>query len=253
MSKLNQILYKWPPNTLVTTKWLEKKGVSRQLAESYRKSGWFEKFGPGAYKKPNEEVTWAGALHTLQKVSELPVHAGGKTALEQQGFGHYIRKGTHPKVVLWKDPDARLPAWFQKHEWEGSIQVRSASLFNEKSKVFTTKDVEGVALLLSSPEQAIMEYLHDIPEYESFDEANYIMEGLTSLRPAVLQSLLEGCRSVKVKRLFLFFAEWYSHPWFKSLDETKVNLGSGKREIIKGGRLDKKYQIVVPEIRREEI
>lgn len=113
--------------------------------------------------------------------------------------------------------------------------------------------LERVALRLSSPEQAIMEYLHDIPEHESFDEANYIMEGLTTLRPALVQSLLEGCRSVKVKRLFLHLAERYSHPWFKSLDETSVNLGSGKRAIIKGGKLDKKFQIVVPEINREDL
>jgi len=97
-----------------------------------------------------------------------------------------------------------------------------------------------------------LEYVYDIPKNESFDEAHYIMEGLATLRPSVLQSLLESCRSVKVKRLFLHMAATYNHGWFNRIDESSIDLGSGKREIIKGGKLDKKYQIVVPEVNREE-
>ena len=62
----------------------------------------------------------------------------------------------------------------------------------------------------------------------------------------MLQSLLEHCSSVKVKRLFLHLAEKHNHAWFKSLDVTKVSLGSGKRVLVPGGRLDPKYLITVP-------
>lgn len=251
MSKLNQILYSWPQNTLITTSWLKEKGVSRQLADSYKKSGWFESFGSGAFQRPHEEITWTGALYTLQRLNKLPVHVGGKTALEQQGYGHYARMRWQ-KVILWKEPDVRLPLWFQNHEWNESLEVRSARLFDNDSDIITEKMKDGITLQLSSSEQAIMEYIYDIPRHESFDEANYIMEGLTTLRPAVLQSLLEGCRSIKVKRLFLYLAEAYNHSWFKRLDLSSIDLGSGKREIIKGGKLDKKYQIVVPELNRED-
>jgi hypothetical protein len=46
-------------------------------------------------------------------------------------------------------------------------------------------------------------------------------------------------------------ANYHNHPWAALIDETKINLGSGKREIIKNGVLDKKYQITVPD--RKEI
>lgn len=62
----------------------------------------------------------------------------------------------------------------------------------------------------------------------------------------MVQSLLEACASVKMNRLFLHLAEKHAHPWFKQLDLTKVSLGSGKRVLFTGGRLDPKYLITVP-------
>jgi hypothetical protein len=41
-------------------------------------------------------------------------------------------------------------------------------------------------------------------------------------------------------------AEKQAHPWFKQLDVSKVSLGSGKRMLVAGGRLDPKYLITVP-------
>jgi hypothetical protein len=41
-------------------------------------------------------------------------------------------------------------------------------------------------------------------------------------------------------------AQKHAHPWFKQLDLTKVSLGSGKRALFPGGRLDPKYLITVP-------
>jgi hypothetical protein len=252
LSKINQILSQWPAQTLLTSDWLEKKGISRQLAASYVKSGWFERFDTGVYKRPQDEVTWAGALYTLQAISGLAVFIGGKTALEIQGYGHYVHAGFPGRVVLWKQPDLWLPAWFTKHTWDASIEVRSARLFDDGDLRITSRQVGGLTLHLSSPERAVLEYVYDIPKHESLDQAHYIMEGLATLRPALLQELLQRCRSIKVKRLFLHLAQTYNHSWFTYLDESSVELGSGKREIIKGGKLDKKYRIVVPDINREE-
>lgn len=64
---------------------------------------------------------------------------------------------------------------------------------------------------------------------------------------ARVQAVLEACRSVKVKRLFLWFVERHAHPWFGRLDLKRIDLGRGKRQIVVGGRLDSKYQITVPE------
>ncbi len=62
----------------------------------------------------------------------------------------------------------------------------------------------------------------------------------------VLQSLLECCTSVKVKRLFMYMAESHQHPWVGKLDLSIVDFGQGKRVIVKAGLLDKKYNITVP-------
>jgi len=74
-----------------------------------------------------------------------------------------------------------------------------------------------------------------------------IMEGLTSLKPSEVQKLLEACTSIKVKRLFLYFAEVSNHTWFNYLDVDKINLGSGKRSIVKDGSYNEKYKITVPQ------
>jgi hypothetical protein len=55
-------------------------------------------------------------------------------------------------------------------------------------------------LTLSTPERAILEMLDGLPTHESFDRADKIMEGLTTLSPRRLQKLLLDCKSIKVKR-----------------------------------------------------
>ena len=252
MSKINHILKHWPQNSLITTKWLQEKGVSRQLADSYVKSGWLERFGTGAFKRPQQKVNRAVGIATLQHVCKLDVHVGGKSALEALGYAHYIRANTHQPIILWKRPDTMLPAWFVNHEWETESTIRAANLFDSNTNILTEKEINGTALGISAAEQAVLEYLYDLPQYEGFDEATYLMEGLYSLRPSVLQPLLEQCKSIKVKRLFLYFGEIYVHAWFKRLDISNIDLGKGKRTIVKGGSLDKTYQIVVPDIKRED-
>jgi len=51
---------------------------------------------------------------------------------------------------------------------------------------------------------------------------------------------------VKVKRLFLVLADHFRHPWRSSLELSRVDLGTGKRQITRGGRLHPKYQITLP-------
>ena len=52
---------------------------------------------------------------------------------------------------------------------------------------------------------------------------------------------------MKVKRLFLWSAERHGHRWGERLERDRINLGKGKRLIAKQGRLNRKYQITVPE------
>lgn len=251
MNKINQILQEWIKGTPITTEWLERKGVSRQLADSYKKSGWLESYGKGAYIRPNDKITWVGALYTLHEIGGYSIHIGGKSALEKHGLGHYVRKGSKERIVLWKKPEQRLPRWFTKRQWDDDLEIRSANLFNHED-ILTTIESVGLNLNVSVAEQAILEYLYDVPKCEGWDEANYLMEGLVSLRPTVIQPLLKHCTSIKVKRLFLYLAEQQQHPWFKRLDVNNIDLGKGKRQIIKGGTLNKKYQITIAEVERDD-
>lgn len=80
------------------------------------------------------------------------------------------------------------------------------------------------------------------------DESSLIMENLVSLRPKTVQALLENCKSIKVKRLFMLLAEKDEHQWVKKLDLSRFNLGSGKIALTRGGIYNKKYKIVTPNI-----
>jgi len=92
----------------------------------------------------------------------------------------------------------------------------------------------------------MMECLMLCPHRFSLTEASELMEGLAALRPAQVQTLLEQCKSVKVKRLFVYFAEKAAHSWFKYLNVEKINLGSGVRSLVHEGVFVSKYQLVLP-------
>jgi hypothetical protein len=108
------------------------------------------------------------------------------------------------------------------------------------------------SLTVSSPERGIMEVLYCLPKHESPDESRHLMEGLATLRPAVVQQLLEVCTSVKVKRTFMVLARLERHAWVERIDESSIDFGSGKRSLIKGGYLHPRYRITVPHSWREE-
>lgn len=101
--------------------------------------------------------------------------------------------------------------------------------------------------MISTPERAILELLDEVPRRETFHQADVLMEGLPNLSPRRLQMLLAACRSVKVNRLFLWFAERHNHAWLKGIARKHIDLGSGKRLVVRGGKLDTKFNITVPE------
>jgi hypothetical protein len=99
---------------------------------------------------------------------------------------------------------------------------------------------------LASAERALFQLLDELPAHESFHQVDKLVEGLANLSPRHLQIQLEACRSVKVKRLFFFFADRHRHAWLDGIDKDAVDLGTGKRMLVKGGKLDPTYLITVP-------
>ena len=126
------------------------------------------------------------------------------------------------------------------------LDYHQTGMLGEGYTGITTTRQGVFELPISTPERAFMECLHLAPQYYDITDLYYVMEMLSILPPKNVQRLLEECRSVKVKRLFLFMAEKAHHAWFGALNLDKIDLGSGKRVIAKRGVYDKKYQITIP-------
>ena len=58
-------------------------------------------------------------------------------------------------------------------------------------------------MTVSTPERAVLELLDELPQHESFDQVDVLMESLSDLAPRRLHKLLVRCRSVKVTRFWL--------------------------------------------------
>jgi hypothetical protein len=228
-------------------------GYSTALRTQYVAAGWLEQPVRGVFRRPRGSVSWQEAVVSLQMLMRLPVVVGGRTALELRGFGHYLaREVTEIHLYGPKPP----PAWLAK------LPLDARFVTHNSERLFSATDTTRPAIAefvtipwgqwnwpmaLSTPERAVLELLDELPARESFHQVDKLFEGLSSLSPRRLQSLLEACRSVKVKRLFFFFADRHIHAWLKRLDKAAVDLGSGNRELVKGGRLDPTYQMTVPE------
>ncbi len=243
MKKLNQLINEWPKGAILTSKYLKKKNITSQHLKQYRKSGWIESIARGVYKLKSDVIEWPGAVFGLQQ--EKDIYIGGKSALQLKGFGHYLAPDIRT-LFLYSSSHKSLPTWFKKIDWGVKIHFTYFHLFKHNIKnSFTSFKYREFNVKISTPERAILEMLYHIPAKQSFDEAMKIMEALTTLRPELLQQLLEVCNSIKVKRLFLYMAEIKNHFWFSHLDLRKIDLGKGKRSIVKNGVLNKKYQITV--------
>ncbi len=246
-SKLNRLLKQWPKGTVATQPWLLQLGIPRQLARRYVSSGWMERLGRGAFVRPGEAVDWLGALYALQSQLALPVHVAGLTALSLKGMAHYLQVGRRKDVFLFGERRERLPAWFLNHSWDVGLRYHCPNLFDSEVPAgFTRLERDEYDVRISTPERAILEVIHLATTNEAVEHAIQLMGGLSTLRPGVVQELLEVSRSVKVKRLFLWAADYSAHPWFARLSLQGLDLGVGKRVLYRGGRLDRTYQITVP-------
>jgi len=247
-SKINQLLKKWPSGAVAVLPWLERQGVYQQLVHEYTKTSWLRRVGQGAYAREGDKVEWTGGLYAIQEQMKLPVHVGGKTALQMHGYAHFLPLGKGTTVSLFGLPNVKLPAWFKEHRWDVKIRYTATNLFaGEANQGLTKKEIGLYSINVSSAERAIMEVLYFAPREESYEEAKLLMEGLTTLRPRLVQTLLERCNSVKVKRLFMVLAESCQLAWVKKLDLSKVDFGKGKRMLVRGGKFDSKYNISVPD------
>ena len=199
-------------------------------------------------------ASWEIPLLSLQWIMKYAVHLGGESALDMAGYAHYLSLGGRPRVQF----HGEVPSWLKRLPMQTEIVVRRRTLFGddpvgiddaglEAGSSGALVDVWRWPIKASSPERAILEALDELPHRASFENLDKIFEGLVSLRPKQLMALLAACRSVKVRRLFLVFADRHEHGWRKYLDTSKIDLGSGPRALVEGGKLHPTYRIYVPE------
>jgi hypothetical protein len=253
-SLLSQLLQAMPEGVAVPSAWLVERGISPQLVRKYVSSGWLVPLARGAYARPGSPVNWQGVVLGLQLLAQRPVHVGGLSALTLQSLAHYLPLGGELAIHLWTNAaePARLPAWASAITLPQALLLHNERLFEAGAQreglTGMPTSVRDWRLTVSVPERAIMEVLSLVDETPaSFTHAAELFEGLPALRPALVQRLLEGCRSIKVKRLFLFLATRQGEPWSRKLDIEQAALGSGKRMVTRGGRLDTRFLITVPE------
>lgn len=251
-----------PEGVITNRKWLLKNNLSHHAIDNLVKSNQLESISKGVYVRNRTKISWQSLVFSLQSIFQTDLVVGGITALEIQGLSHYLSLAENKIVHLYGNDV--IPEWvtnlslntnFVRHTTNsllGKSEEENKIESNKNSRLhsFTTErnwDNESEKLIISTPERAYLEVLLDVPQKVTFEHADQLMQGLTTLSPKSLQKLLEECKNVKVKRLFFWFAERHNYVWLNKINRETITLGSGNRMIAKGGKLDTKYKITVPE------
>ena len=260
-----------PEGLLVDSAWLSRHGYSTALRSQYVAAGWLEQPARRVYRRPRGSLRWQQVVISLQTMLDCPLAVGGRTALDLHGYAHYLSQATS-EVHLY-GPKAP-PRWLQ------GLRVHARFVYHSDRRLFTkailaenpsdltaklaakSSAASGLPhaaftvltwgqwdwpLLLSTPEKAMLELLDELPKRESFHQVDKLFEGAANLSSRRLQALLADCRSVKAKRLFFYFADRHQHAWLKQIKREAIALGTGKRMLVKGGKLDAAHGITVPE------
>ncbi len=243
-NKINLLFRDWPPGTVCTTSWLNDRGYSNQLLNRYKKSGWLESVGTGAWIRSGDQVNYEGAVYALQKQLGLSVHSGGKSALAYLGKSHYLELAP-TNIILFGYEKETLPSWCKTYDWKVRLDYHQSTFLPPLSGL-TEITVNSFSIHISSAARAMLECLYLASTAHELVECYEIMESMNSLRPALVNELLKECQSVKVKRLFLYMAAKAGHQWFEYLDIKDIDLGHGKRSLVKNGAYIPKYLITVP-------
>ncbi|GBR72942.1 antitoxin AbiEi [Candidatus Termititenax aidoneus] len=227
-------------------KYLRNNGFTSQLLQKYRKSNWLERVAPEVYKhtdKPLSPLLSIKAMQEQEFKHKLDFVLGGQSALYLQGVRHFLKKAQ--TYYVFRTDQSRTPhlKWLKSQK---IYNVVAMPLFKTRRPlVDSVVNIEG--LIVSSPERALLEMAYLVPTKADYDEFVKLMELCPSLRSNLLQTLLEKCVSIKAKRLFLYVASTVNHPWYKKLNETKIDLGTGARQLVVGGKYIGRYAICVPE------
>jgi len=258
--KLNRLLAELGDTSLVSSRWLRSHGYSNSLVARYVSSGWLVSPARGVYMRRGGRLQWDGVVRSLQVGEGWPLHVGGRYALSLQGHEHYLRLGDAGTITLYGSE--RPPAWLGKlslaqrfaymgrgpFDWPplSLTAEMSATLLSEQGLMWHQAAPGADTLACSTPERAVLELCDDVTDAAVIYEVDALMQAMSTLRPQRVGLLLRHCRSIKAKRLFLALAERHRHAWLPHVPLDGVDLGRGKRVLVRGGRLNPTFQITLP-------
>lgn len=241
-NKIDLLLRMGTKNGLYFSEWLKKNGYSDQLISKYRQSGWLTSLAKGVVYRTGDKLSAYAAVSCYNNQLNRQLRVAAHSALELFGFNHYVPMGKPVLMVAYSG--ISIPKWMNADYFDRTIKPFETNMFTTIQT--STIKVEGVNLLVSSPEQAFMECMLLAPDRYGYMDLYYIMEQLTSLRADVVQTLLETIRNLRVKRMFLYMAEKAGHYWFEMLDMVKIDIGTSKLQLVEKGIYISKYKITVP-------
>lgn len=242
-NKLNYLLQQTKQGGVLFSAWMNTKGYSNQLQKKYRDSAWLTALSVGVMYRTGDSLRSFPVLESYNSQLGKNYHIAALSALELAGFNHYVPMGK-PILMIKHPKQEPVPAWMKNLDLDYSLKFFSTETFSKSQYALFSKDYPHVQA--SVPEQAFLECLLLAPEHYSYMDLYYIMEQLTTLRPNVVQELLENTSNLKVKRLFLYMAEKAKHYWFELLNFEKIKLGTGKHQLVENGIYVPKYKITVP-------
>ena len=243
-TKIQQILMAAQNESVMFSSWLSGHGLDARGQYSYMKRGWLDRISKGVYKIHGSVPTLLATVSSYNTQLGKSCIVGAYTALELRGYSHYLPMGKS-MAYLFTDKFKKLPSWLLKGEWDMTIKYMTTSFLGDQLLGVENMTVNQHDLLVSSPERAILECLNLPYVSSSLLDIYYIMEGMTTLRPKLVQTLLEACTSQKVKRLFLYMAEKVGHSWFKALKLENINLGTSRFMITPTGKYISKYNMTI--------
>ena len=241
-SKINNLLMNSYSGGLLFSEGLKKQGYSDQLLKQYRNSGWLTSLSKGVMYRSGDSLSALAALASCQEQTGKQYRIAAHSALELSGYYHYVPMGK-PQLMVASN-EARMPQWAKSELFDMTIKFFTTSAFDLIQE--QTIKQNNYTIQASTPELAFMECLLLAPNRYSFMDLYYIMEQLTALRPAKVQQLLETTNNLTVKRMFLYMAEKANYPWFQAIDFSRINLGTSKIQLCKGGVYISKYKITIP-------
>jgi Transcriptional regulator, AbiEi antitoxin N-terminal domain len=193
MARLNQLQHDVPEGQLVDTNWLKAHGYSRQLWNHYVASGRLEQPVRGVFRRPRGPLTWQEVVISLQSVLHYQLAVGGRSALDLEGYAHYLSaEVTHIHLYGPKPP----PAWLAKLKlsvrftYHNDRALFASPPVTPDVEVKETKDDResphagqtnltvlpwgqwNWPLVLSTPERALLELLDELPTRESFHQVD---------------------------------------------------------------------------------